>query len=74
MNEHIIVRDSAAPARRQSLNLTGLPLLGPVLRHPLFMTSLQLVSVSLLLLAIGLGLFSEDRKDGLTVLLFWGIF
>ena len=28
MNEHIIVRDSAAPARRQSLNLTGLPLLG----------------------------------------------
>lgn len=74
MNEQIITRSGQPSARRNSLNLTHLPLIGRMLRHPWFIGSLQAVSVSILVLAIGLGIFSEDRKDGLTVLLFWGIF
>ncbi|RQW23889.1 4Fe-4S binding protein [Rhodobacteraceae bacterium CH30] len=74
MKDHIITRRRYSTVTSRGLNLTGLPLLGPVLRHPLFMTILQVASVSLLLLAIGLGLFSEDRKEGLTIVLFWGIF
>lgn len=57
-----------------SVNLTAIPLLGPLLRHPWFIGTLHLISFALLILAITIGIFGSDRKTSLTLLLFWGIF
>ncbi len=72
-DEMIIARSGGQPTTPALRDLTAWPGLA-LLRRPWFMRSLQGLSVGLLVLAIGLGLWLPDRRDGLTVLLFWGIF
>lgn len=75
MDEPIIIAREGTPENAENtINLTAVPFLGRLLRSPVFIKSLQFLSVSMLALAIFLGLFTENSKTGLTVLLFWGIF
>lgn len=54
--------------------LTNWPVLGWLLRRGYLMTGLRTISFLLLLAVIGLGLFTEDSRVGLSVLLTWGVF
>jgi len=75
MNKPIIIaREGSSCSDESTVDLTAVPLLGKLLRNAAVIKGLQLFSVSMLALAIYLGLFTENSKTGLTVLLFWGIF
>lgn len=73
MTSELIAREGCQQAP-SSRNLTDDSRLGRFIRHPALIRTLQLFSLALLLLALGIGLFGEDKRTSLTLLLFWGIF
>lgn len=74
MSDYKIIATDNQPSPSSSINITAMPFIGRIIRNPWFLRSINILSVALLMLGIFLGLFTENKKTGLTVLLFWGVF